>query len=153
MDLTFSSKHGIVSRFTCVSICNIVILSVDMYIGVQLIYKVASSRCTAKGFRYLGVALVALVCPTRCHPRTAASQAPLPVRFPKARILERAAIPLHTHVCPGAASGKDSACQCWRSRDVGSIPRVGSKMATDSRFLTWKTAWAEEPAGYSPRGC
>ena len=116
---TESSQELLVRRFVTVT------MSAYMYVGVQLIYKVVSSRCAAEGFRCLVVVLVAQLCPTRCNPVDCSQPGSSAHEISQARILEWVAIPSHIHVYPGGASGKESACQCWRSRDVGSIPRVG----------------------------
>ena len=49
---------------------------------------------------------------------------------------------------PGAASGKESACQCRRhgfNPLFGKIPWKG--MATYSSFLAWRIPWTEEAGG------
>ena len=57
---------------------------------------------------------------------------------------------------PNGSSGKESACQYRRHRDVGSI--LGSEdplekeMAIHSRILAWRIPWTEEPNGLQSTG-
>ena len=45
----------------------------------------------------------------------------------------------------GNPSGKKSACQCGRHRNVGFIPGEGN--GTHSSILVWEIPWTEEPSG------
>ena len=42
---------------------------------------------------------------------------------------------------------KNSLANTGNSRDMGSIPGLGKKMATHSSILIWKIPWTEEPGG------
>ena len=52
---------------------------------------------------------------------------------------------------PGGTSGKEPACQCRRTWDLGSIPGLedplGEGTATHSSILAWRIPWTEEPGG------
>ena len=53
----------------------------------------------------------------------------------------------------GVSEGKESAC---KEGDLGSIPGLGRSSrgghGNPLRILAWRSPWAEEPGGYSPRG-
>ena len=59
---------------------------------------------------------------------------------------------------PKQHSGKVSACQCGRQKEMG-IQSLGledpmeEEMATHSSILAWKIAWKRSLLGYSPWGC
>ena len=58
---------------------------------------------------------------------------------------------------PGDASGKESACQCRRHRDLevqslGWEDPLEKEMATHSSILAWRIPWTEEPGGLQSKG-
>ena len=58
---------------------------------------------------------------------------------------------------PGGTSGKESACQCRRSRRPEFDPWIGKilleeEMTTYSSILPWRIPWAEEPGGLQSMG-
>ena len=52
---------------------------------------------------------------------------------------------------PGAASGKESACQCTRdemcARPLSQEDTLEKEMVTHSSILAWRIPWMEEPGG------
>ena len=58
---------------------------------------------------------------------------------------------------PGGVSGKEPACQCWRSKRLR-VPSLGGDdpleegAATHSSILAWRIPWTEEPGSYSQVG-
>ena len=55
---------------------------------------------------------------------------------------------------PGGASGKETACQCRRKRDEGSIPGLGRSpgVGNGNSILAWRIPWTEEPGGLQSMG-
>ena len=70
------------------------------------------------------------------------------VAMPSFRVLIYADPPFPSH-SPRWLSGKQSACQCRRWRDVSSVPGLGrsleKEMETHSSILAWKIPWTGEP--------
>ena len=53
----------------------------------------------------------------------------------------------------GKFSGKESACQCRRHGDAGSIPRLGGSLGGgDDNLLQYSLPWTEEPGGLQSMG-
>ena len=57
---------------------------------------------------------------------------------------------------PWWLSGKESACQCRRSRDSGSIPGqknpLEKEIATHSNILAWEIPWMDESGRFQSTG-
>ena len=56
---------------------------------------------------------------------------------------------------PGAASGKEPACQCRRHemwvQSLGQEDPLEEGMATHSSILAWRISWIEQPGGLQSR--